>query len=154
MGTAATADKIVSESVIIAAEPEAIFEVLADPRRHCDFDGSGTVSGSMSGPKRLSLGASFGMKMRFGPLPYRISSKVKEFEENRRIAWAHFGGHRWRYELEAVEGGTRVTESFDWSTAMSPRFIERSGYPARNKAGIVKTLDRLKALIESGDSTE
>ena len=44
----------------------------------------------------------------------------QEFEENRRIAWAHVGGHRWRYELEEVDGGTRVTESFDWSTSRAP----------------------------------
>ena len=36
-------------------------------------------------------------------MPYRISSTVMEFVENRLIAWAHFGKHRWRYELELVE---------------------------------------------------
>jgi len=46
------------------------------------------------------MNAKFGMKMSFGPVPYFIRSKVVEFEENKRIAWAHFGKHRWRYELE------------------------------------------------------
>ena len=44
-----------------------------------------------SGPERLSLGDSFGMKMRMG-VPYRMRSKVVEFEPDRRIAWCHFGG--------------------------------------------------------------
>ena len=53
------------------------------------------------GPDRLTaVGDKFGMKMRFnGMVPYRITSTVKEFEENELIAWAHFGKHRWRYEL-------------------------------------------------------
>ena len=34
---------VVSVERVIAAPPEAIFAVLADPRRHKDFDGSGSV---------------------------------------------------------------------------------------------------------------
>jgi len=76
-----------------------------------------------------------------------MSSTVKEFEENRRIAWAHVGGHRWRYELEEVDGGTKVTESFDWSTSLAPRFIEMVGYPERHMVNLQKTLERLEAVV-------
>ena len=114
------ADKMVSVSRVIKATPEAIFDVLADPARHAEIDGSGMVQNIRGESERLALGSKFGMDMKMGPMPYRISNTVKEFEENRLIAWAHFGGHRWRYELEPVEvdGGaaTEVTESFDWST--------------------------------------
>ncbi|MFZ8979420.1 MAG: polyketide cyclase / dehydrase and lipid transport, partial [Candidatus Nanopelagicales bacterium] len=55
---------IVSRAVWIDAPPEQIFDLLADPRRHADFDGSGSVTGYASGPERLSLGAKFGMGMR------------------------------------------------------------------------------------------
>ena len=86
------------------------------------------------------------MKMKIG-LPYQMSSTVKEFDENRRIAWAHFGGHRWRYELEPVDGGTKVTESFDWSTSIGPKFIEMAGYPERHKDNLQKTLERLEEVV-------
>jgi hypothetical protein len=90
-----------------------------------------------------------------GPLPYRMSNRVVEFEQDRLIAWAHFGKHRWRYELSPVEGGCEVTETFDWSTARSPRFIERAGYPKANLRAIEATLDRLAAMFapseEPGD---
>ena len=36
-------NEIVSVERVIAARPEAIFEVLADPDRHHDIDGSGAV---------------------------------------------------------------------------------------------------------------
>ena len=33
--------------------------------------------------------------------------EVVEFEEDRRIAWRHYGHHIWRYTLEPTDGGTR-----------------------------------------------
>ena len=111
--------KIISDSRVLPFPADAIFDVLASPAGHVEMDGSGTVRGVASGPERLRDGARFRMKMKLG-VPYQMSSTVREFEENRRIAWAHVGGHRWRYELEEVDGGTRVTESFDWSTSRAP----------------------------------
>lgn len=137
-------DRSVSVSRVIAAPPEKIFDVLATPAGHAVIDGSGTVKGEQVGPDRLTkVGDRFGMKMKMYGVPYKMSSDVVEFEENRLIAWAHFGGHRWRYELEPVEGGTRVTETFDWSTAKAPKFIELMGYPKKHPVAMEKTLERL-----------
>lgn len=132
----------VSRSVVVPVPPEEVFALLADPRKHAEIDGSGTVKSALKAPDRLSLGASFGMRMRFG-VPYVISNEVVEFDENRRIAWRHIGRHVWRYELEPVDGGTRVTETFDWASARSPKALELLGYPARNATSIEQTLDRL-----------
>lgn len=134
----------VSRSAVVAAPPAEVFGLLADPRRHVEIDGSGTVKGMVKGPDRLSLGDRFGMRMRLG-VPYVISSEVVELEPDRRIAWRHVGHHVWRYELEPVDGGTRVTETFDWATARSPLALELLGIPARNARSIDKTLDRLVA---------
>ncbi|WP_285658783.1 SRPBCC family protein, partial [Helicobacter bizzozeronii] len=130
--TAAPARKV-SVSRVIAADPATIFDVLADPAQHAAIDGSGTVRHSRGNPERLHLGATFSMDMKMG-VPYFVKNKVVEFDEGRLIAWQHFGKHRWRYELEPVEGGTRVTETFDWSTARSPWFIEKMGYPEKHPA--------------------
>lgn len=139
----------VSRDIMVDAPPSAVFSVLADPRAHPDFDGSGTVRSAVSGPDRLGLGTRFGVSMRIR-LPYTISNEVVEFEEDRLIAWQHFGHHRWRYELErTASGGTRVIETFDWSTSRGPRFVEAMGFPATNARGIERTLPRLKALVES-----
>lgn len=142
-------ERQVSVSRVIDAPPERVFDVLADPRQHAVIDGSETVKGELEGPERLEMGSRFGMKMRRG-LPYRIHSTVVEFDENRRIAWAHFGKHRWRYELEPVEEGkTKVTETFDWSTARAPWFIELAGYPRKHPPDMERTLERLAAHVES-----
>ena len=136
-------------SIVIERPAAAIFEVLARPSRHGEFDGSGTVQRPTSDDERLTLGSSFGMAMKLGPLPYRISNRVVEFAEGRLIAWEHLGKHRWRYELEPVTGGTRVTETFDWSTSIAPAVIEKAGYPERHRASIDQTLARLKNLVEA-----
>lgn len=136
----------VNASTVVAAAPEAVFALLADPRRHAEFDGSGTVRGAVSGPARLGPGARFGMRMRIG-LPYQINNTVVEFEEGRRIGWRHFGRHVWRYELEAVPGGTRVTETFDYAPAIFPGLLELINAPARNAHSIRATLARLAEIF-------
>lgn len=139
--------KSVSRSVVVQAPAQEVFALLEDPRRHPDFDGSGTVRSSLSAPPKLSKGATFGMKMRLG-LPYTITNEVVEFDQDRVIAWRHFGGHIWRYQLEPAGEGTRVTETFDWSTARAPKLLELLRYPSKNTDGIEKTLERLKTLVE------
>lgn len=141
----------VSVSRVIPTTPRAIFDVLADPERHPEIDGSGTlVASDRDEPERLKLGSKFGMKMRI-VVPYDMRSTVVEFEEDRLIAWAHFGKHRWRYELEEVDGGTLVTETFDWSTAAVPPLIELLGWPKRHPATMATTLEKLEQAACSAD---
>jgi hypothetical protein len=137
-----------SASIEIAADPATVFDVLADPSQHSLFDGSDSVKGRVSGPPRLYLGATFAMRMRLGA-PYVIRNRVVEYDEDSLIAWRHFARHIWRYQLEPVADGTRVTESFDYSPAPMGRFYERLGWPARNRTGIEASLQKLKVLVES-----
>ena len=136
-------NKVVSESQFVTATPQEIFNLLADPAQHQLIDGSGSVkNANSSAPSRLSLGAKFGMDMKIG-VKYKIVNEVVEFDEPNQIGWRHMGGHIWRYKLEAVEGGTQVTEQFDWNTAKSHFMMRVLKYPTKNRASIVATLDRL-----------
>ena len=145
-------DRVVRGRRWVAAPPEAIFELLADPASHHVFDGSGSVRGSADArPERLRLGSTFRMRMRIG-LPYRISNRVVEFEEARSIAWRHVGGHVWRFVLEPDEGGTWVTEEFDWRPARSALLLRLLRAPTRNRESIEATLDRLAAHMTGDDA--
>lgn len=141
--------RAVSRSVDVAASPEAVFDILTDPRQHPVVDGSGSVQALTEGPERLELGSRFGMRMRIG-LPYLVANRVVEYEEDRRIGWRHFARHVWRYALEPLpEGGTRVTETFDYApTGPMARAYEALGFPQRNARGIEETLPRLKSMSE------
>ena len=93
-------DQTVSARTTIAAPPHVVFAIVADPHQHPRIDGSGSVRAVVDGPDRLEKGAKFHVSMKLFGLPYKITNHVVEFEPDRRIAWRHFGGHRWRYELE------------------------------------------------------
>lgn len=139
----------VSTSRVIAADPGRIFDVLTDPAMHPVIDGSDTVKATRGRVvERLGLGSTFGMAMDRGA-GYRILNTVVEFEEDRLIAWRHFHGHRWRYQLEPVDGGTRVTETFDYGPSRLPLGMEMLGYPERNLVAMVETLQRLERVVAS-----
>jgi uncharacterized protein YndB with AHSA1/START domain len=143
-----------SETVerVIPAPPEKIFDLLADPSRHRDIDGSGSVREAKDTPQRVRLGDTFGMSMKMG-FPYSMVSTVVEFEDNRRIAWQTLppigkslaGGRIWRYELEPVAGGTRVRETWD----ISQEKVKAVVRPARKKTrkNMEKTLERIEQIV-------
>lgn len=145
---------LVSRSRFIAAAPEAIFEVLATPALHSVIDGSDTVKGAQPrGPERLALGAKFGMEMNI-KMDYKILNTVCEFEEGRRIAWRHFGGHVWRYLLEPTAGadgtpGTLVTEQWDAREVRARILLRLAGYVRRHPANIEQTLANLDAYMST-----
>jgi uncharacterized protein YndB with AHSA1/START domain len=138
---------------VIAAPPEKIFDLLADPRRHHEIDGSGTVHEAKDAPERLALGSTFGMSMKL-VVPYSMTNTVVEFDENRCIAWKphlsgkmfqRFGGRIWRYELEPVDGGTLVRESWDIS-GDSTKALVRAGRKKTRKS-MEQTLARIEELV-------
>jgi len=138
-------DKIISAARFVAAPPQAIFDLLADPRKHSLIDGSGSVKAArVDAPERLALGTKFGMDMKIG-LKYRITNEVVEFDEPRQIGWRHVGGHIWRYIIEPTEGGSMVTEQFDWNHNKSPLMLKVMRSFDKNRAAIEATLDRLAA---------
>jgi uncharacterized protein YndB with AHSA1/START domain len=142
----------VSARTTIDAPPAVVFGIVADPHQHPRIDGSGSVQSVIDGPDRLEKGAEFHVSMKLFGLPYKITNHVVEYEADRRIAWRHFGGHRWRYELSPTDdGGTEVVETFDYSRYpwFGKAIIEGLGFPGRNQRGIEGTLQRLKAAAET-----
>ncbi len=140
---------------LIPATPERIFDLLADPARHVEIDGSGTVRQSRGGSRRLGLGDTFGMNMRLG-VGYATLNKVVELEEGRRIAWQTLAGgplarvvtgRTWRYELEPQEGGTLVKETWDISTERftSRPFVRLMATTTRQN--MEKTLERIEQAL-------
>jgi len=138
---------------VIAAPPEVIFGIIADPSRHHEFDGSGTVRDAKDVPTRLELGATFGMSMHMG-FGYSTVNTIVEFEEGRRIAWQTtptmgpmgklIGGGVWGYELEPVDGGTRVRESWDISQEKIKPFVApMRGKTRKNMEATLARLDEV-----------
>jgi uncharacterized protein YndB with AHSA1/START domain len=150
----ADSENVVSVERTIKAPPEKIFDLLATPSRHREIDGSGTVRDPKTSDERLKLGSTFDMKMKLG-VPYTMRNTVVEFEENRKIAWqprpkrmTRLGGRIWRYELEPVDGGTRVRESWDITHETGMKSIVRKGADHTRK-NMEKTLERIEQIVAS-----
>ena len=158
------AQYVLSVERTIAASPEAIFDIVADATKHSLIDGSGTVHGAKTGtPRRLELGTRFGMDMKV-VLRYSTVNKVVELEKNRRVAWQtgpeswvgrFVAGRIWRYELEPVDGGTLVRESWD-ITADHQRALLKLGniYWNKTRRDMERTLHRLDELTTRGSALE
>jgi hypothetical protein len=148
----------VSVQRIIHAPASTIFAVVADANRHPEIDGSGTVKKTKAGtPQTLALGTTFGMSMKMG-VPYSTSNTVVEFEQDRRIAWRtgmsgllgrFIGGRVWRYEFEPVDGGTKVTETWDISNDKQRFLLTRGPVAAGIPDGLTKSLERLAQVTEN-----
>lgn len=140
---------LISRTRLIEAPADRIFEVLATPALHSVIDGSGTVKGEQpNGPKRLALGARFGMDMSMGA-SYKILNRVTEFEEGRRIAWRHFSSHVWRYTLEPRGNATLVTEQWDARAVPFKLVLRLTGFTRRHPQNIEKTLAKLDEHVTS-----
>jgi uncharacterized protein YndB with AHSA1/START domain len=144
--------RIVTARRDIAADPAAIFELIADPAQQPRWDGNDNLSEAAPGQRVRAAGAVFVMTLSSGAVR---ENHVVEFEEGRRIAWlpaepgAEPPGHLWRWELEPVDGaGTRVTHTYDWTRLAEPKRIERAR--ATTAAKLQGSLDRLADLAERG----
>ncbi len=153
--------KPVTVSRRIGAPADGIFQILADPRRHPDFDGSGMLRGAVSTAVVSGVGDVFVMKMYFSELgDYEMNNHVVEYEPNRRIGWEPEAGRghpdadpqspaparwgqRWTFEL-TPDGpdATIVTEIYDCSGAPED---ERADIDNGNiwVESMTKTLERL-----------
>jgi hypothetical protein len=148
----------------ICAPAQDIFQVLANPVRHPELDGSGSLREAVSTTMISGVGDVFVMKMYFSHLgDYEMNNHVVEYEQDRRIGWEPEAGrghpaaasdssdparwgHRWSYQL-TPDGpdATVVTEIYDCSRAPEE---ERAGMD-NGKVWIesmAKTLERLDAL--------
>ena len=139
----------VSRSVEVAAPAEELYALAADPRRHRELDGSGTVRDNIKMPARLVVGSKFSTGMKMYGVPYRITSTVTVLQPNEVVEWRHPVGHRWRWEFESLSPTlTRVTETFDYRNAgaikNSLKYYERMGFAKANASGIEATLAKLR----------
>jgi len=142
--------RVVSVSREIAAQPERIFELIADPAEQPRWDGNDNLAEAAAGQRVRSTGVVFLMKLTMGSIR---ENHVVEFEEGRRIAWtpAEVGrrppGHLWRWELEpAGPARTRVTHTYDWTRLTDKNRLAAA--QAQTADRLRASLDRLAALAE------
>jgi uncharacterized membrane protein len=107
------------ESIIIAAEPQRIWDYIADPNNALHFM-SGVTRWEVEGEKRTGLGARYRMLLRVGSAEVGGLIEVVEFSEPHDMAWSSVTGvdqrGRWRLR-ELAPGRTRVEFRFSYGVA-------------------------------------
>ena len=149
--------------IVVAAPPARVWELVSDielPARFSEeFLGASWVGGD--GP---ALGASFvGRSSHPAMGEWEAESFVEVYEEGRRFGWATVDpsnpGSRWCFELEPVDGGTRLRYSMSIGPGPSglsiaieampekePRILERR--LREHHANMTRTLQGIAALAE------
>ena len=155
--------KPVEVSRRIEAPASSVFELLANPQRHIDFDGSAMLRGAVFDRPISGVGDVFPMKMNRLGHDYVMLNLVVEFEPDRRIFWEPApgvlppdggeptaagdpAGYRWGYIL-APDGddATVVTEVFDYGYASEElRQAVRQG--GEWVAAMTASLERLEKI--------
>ena len=141
---------MVSASREIAAAPERIFELIADPAQQPRWDGNDNLAAAPAGQRVRRAGDVFTMTLTKGSIR---ENHVVEFEEGRLLAWmpAEAGktppGHLWRWVLEPLGiSRTRVTHTYDWTRLTDKKRLPRAR--ATTTDSLQASLDRLAALTE------
>jgi uncharacterized protein YndB with AHSA1/START domain len=145
------APRVVSATREVAAAPELIFELIADPAQQPRWDGNDNLAEAAPGQRVRAVGDVFTMTLTGGAVR---QNHVVEFEEGRRIAWrpSEVGrsqpGHLWRWELEPLgDSRTRVTHTYDWTRLTDSNRLSRARRTTPER--LSASLDRLAAIAEA-----
>jgi uncharacterized protein YndB with AHSA1/START domain len=146
-----TAPRVVRASREIAASPERIFALIADPCQQVRWDGNDNLAQAAPGQRVRGVGDVFTMTLTTGSVR---ENHVVEFTEARRIAWrpSPVGqpqpGHLWRWELTPLgDGRTRVVHTYDWTRLTDETRLAAAR--ATTAERLQASVDLLAALAES-----
>lgn len=148
-------------SVVIEAPPEAVWSVISDVTRVGEWSGECRACAWVAPNTEATTGARFRGRNRRGGMRWTRLNEVLQADRPNRFRWKtvkagiYPDSSDWTITLEAVDGGTKVTEGF--KVVLIPKWMEaaiRIGMPAHKDRtqDLVDDLGRLKALVESQDT--
>ena len=111
----------VSESMVVSAPPQLVWDYITDPDNSLRFM-SGITRWEVEGDKRTGLGARYRMLLRVGSAEVGGLIEIVEWNEERDMAWSSVLGvdQRGRWRLRQLpDGRTRVELRFAYGVAGS-----------------------------------
>ena len=142
----------------IAAEPAAIYAVLTDPNGHVAIDSSGMLM-SATGDRVTAVDDTFVVHMDREALNdhplglYDVTVRIVTLVPDREIAWKIEGqlnlGHVYGYTLEPIDGGTLVTQYYDWSS-VDQSWKDAGIFPVISEGALRATLGILARTVAPG----
>ena len=140
----------------INAPSAEIFEVLSNPERHVELDGSGFVKSDEKSDRIQQVGDVFTMNME-GPHmggEYQTENHVVGYDENKLLAWktAPAGseppGWQWVWELESQGSDSTLARlTYDWDAVTDQDLLDKVGFPLVKHDQLEDSLVRLDEAV-------
>lgn len=153
-----TTDTNVTVSRTIDASSKDVFEVLSNPERHPQLDGSGFVRSVDRSDRITATGQVFRMNMVGDHMggEYQTDNTVTGYRENHLLVWQTAPadtpppGWEWRWELEAQgSGSTLVTLTYDWAKVTDPELLKKVSFPLVSESQLEDSLNALAEQVAS-----
>lgn len=150
------ADTSLTVTRTIDAPADRVFDVLTNPERHVDLDGSGFVVSVDHGDRITSVGQVFTMNMEGDHMggEYKTDNHVTGYDENKLLAWqtapadTEPPGWEWVWELDPQgPDSTQVSLTYDWSKVTDRALLQQIGFPLVQKSQLEDTLGTLAAEV-------
>jgi Polyketide cyclase / dehydrase and lipid transport len=153
-----------AESVVVAASAEALYDLVSDVTRTGEWSPVCTAcwwdEGAGPGVGGPAVGAWFTGRNVTPERTWETRSQVVAADRGREFAFVVGDGWvRWGYTFAPAEGGTLLTERWDFLPAGIARFAERYGEDAQHQIddrtraaheGIPATLAAIRRIAEAG----
>ncbi|MEI2775735.1 MAG: polyketide cyclase [Tetrasphaera sp.] len=149
-------DTKVTVERLIPASTADIFDVLSNPQRHLELDGSGFIRSDQGAQRIKAVGDVFTMNMEGDHMggEYQTDNHVTGYAENALLAWqtAPAGtqppGWEWVWEL-AAQGpdSTLVRHTYDWSKVTDKDLLAKVKFPLVTEAQLEDTLVKLDEAV-------
>lgn len=147
-----------AESVVVATSPEALYDLVSDVTRTGEWSPVCRACWWDDGAS-AEVGAWFTGRNEVPGRTWETRSQVVAADRGREFAFLVGGSLvRWGFTLEPVDGGTRLTESWEFLPAGLELFRERYGDDAQRQIedrtraaheGIPATLAAIKRIAEA-----
>jgi len=151
-------DRKITVSRSIDAPAADIFEVLTNPERHTELDGSGFVRSTEKAQRIQQVGDVFTMNMSGEHMggDYQTDNHVTGYGKDKILAWqtAPAGteppGWEWVWELEPQgPDQTLVTHTYDWSKVTDKELLDQNLFPLVSQEQLEETLNKLAAAVKA-----
>jgi len=142
----------------IDASTADVFDVLSNPERHPELDGSGFVLSVDQSDRITATGQQFRMNMTGDHMggDYQTDNVVTAYDPNKMVAWqtAPAGqeppGWEWLWELDAQgPDSTDVRLTYDWSKVTDTDLLSKISFPLVSESQLDDSLGNLASAVSS-----
>jgi hypothetical protein len=143
-------------SVEIAASPERVYDLISDVAKIGDRSPECYRSEWLDGVTVAAVGARFRGHNRLGFLKWKTVCEVTAAEPGREFGFCVVDGRgrkqtNWRYVIEDIDGGVRLSESYEFLWCPLIMRIAETPIPRDRQLrdGLRETIEHIKAEAQS-----